>query len=98
MPTQLNVQVRFISPEEGGRQHLPVLLGYRPHLVVPPSTEMLGIEFMEGPAHYQAHEDIFATVKCIYQPHVNYGRLTPGTRFNILEGERVVGSGKVVSE
>jgi translation elongation factor EF-Tu-like GTPase len=98
MRTYLHIQVVFFSPEEGGRQHLPVLRGYRPHLVVPPSTEMLGIEFVDGPTNYQPDEEIHAVVKCLYQPLVSNASLTAGIRFKILEGGKVVGSGKVVDE
>lgn len=96
MAVLLHVLVTFLNPEEGGRYKLPVLEGYSPHFVIPPNTEMLGVEFIAGPTDYRADEEINATVKCLYQPFVSYAGLTAGTRFKIVEGMQVVGSGVVL--
>ena len=44
----------------------------------------------------QPGESTHATVKALYEPMVSYDELVKGSRFEILEGARVVGHGEVV--
>lgn len=97
MATQLEVCVIFFSQEIGGRKQPPVLQGYRPHFVVSPSKEMLGVQFIKGPSHYQPNEEVMANVICLYEPEVSYDTLSVGAVFEIVEGRNVVGRGIVVT-
>ena len=98
MTTQIEVHVKFLSPKEGGRKILPVLRGYRPHFIVPPNKEMLGVEFTYGPIGYQPDEEIKARVICLYEElGISYEALIVGVFFEIVEGRKVVGTGTVVA-
>ena len=50
--THVELEVSFLPPDQGGRPIPPWLDAhrYRPHLRVPPSDEMLGVEFIDGPS------------------------------------------------
>jgi hypothetical protein len=97
--THVELEVTFLAPEQGGRA-FPPWLGmhhYRPHLRVPPSDEMLGVEFVEGPdGPVPFGSPVLATVRLPYEPAVSYAALQPGANIEILEGAHVVGRGRVV--
>jgi hypothetical protein len=97
MTTYLKVTVRFLSHTEGGRRHPPSLPGFMPHFVVPPSNEMLGITFIDGPVDILPNDDAMATVRCLYEPMVSYDGLRVGTQFQIVEGPKLIGSGTVLN-
>ena len=97
MTTYLTVTVRFLSHDEGGRKHPPSLPGFMPHFVVPPSNEMLGIAFIDGPVDIFPNDDSTATVRCLYEPMVSYDALKVGTQFQIVEGPKLIGSGIVLN-
>jgi translation elongation factor EF-Tu-like GTPase len=67
--------------------------GYRPHFRVA-DGEHLGISFekVEPPSAMDTYR---ATVALVY-PGVDYRALVEGAEFEILEGARVVGSGRVL--
>ncbi len=96
IPTRLFVLVKFLGAEEGGREHVPVLKGYPPHLVVPPDPHRLGVIFTDGPDCFEAGEEVRSRILCIYEPEVSYASLKAGTCFEILEGAQVVGRGIVL--
>jgi translation elongation factor EF-Tu-like GTPase len=92
------VWVEFLSREAGGRQNPVGLddLGYRPHLRVG-DGEYLGVEFVDGPEQpIEPGSSIFATVRFVYAPQVDYRALVQGAQFEILEGGHRVGRGHVV--
>jgi hypothetical protein len=92
------VLVIFLSSEEGGRKNMPFLYDqrYRPHLRVKPDSELLGVEFVDGPdGPVQAGIPTYATVRFSYSPDICYDELKVGTKFEILEGAHVVGHGEV---
>lgn len=97
MATEIEVRVKFFSHEAGGRKRPPLLQGYRPHFVVPPREEMLGVEFAYGPSDYQPNEEVAARVICLYEPSVSYDTLIVGADFEIVEGPKVVGIGIVAA-
>lgn len=94
-----DVEVVFLSPEEGVR-HMPPCLNnmkYRPHFRVFGTKEWLGVEFIEGPDEpVKPALSTPSTVLLLYAPEVSYTELQEGTRFEILEGPNVVGSGEVI--
>ncbi len=94
----LQLEVTFASQAQGGRARTPSLKGgwYRPHLVIPPGEEMLGVVFVEGPEMAAcAGQPIVVVAKLAY-PGVSYGALLPGVKFQIQEGARTVGQGRVI--
>lgn len=97
MPTRLHVLVKFLDLKEGGRDRLPRLKGYPPHLVVPPDSTRLGVLFTDGPERFKAGEEVSAHVLCLHEPEVSYASLTTGAHFEILEGSHLVGQGVVLA-
>ena len=92
------VELHFRTFEEGGRRE-PVLLDrgtYRPHFVVS-GGEYLGIAVTQGPPEpVQPGGTALVTVAFIYEPAINYSILTKGTSFDVMEGSRVVASGRIL--
>jgi hypothetical protein len=96
------VWVEFLPTAEGGRGSPVILAGgasgaYRPHLRVRGGEgEMLGVEFVDGPDEPVAPGGAtYATVRFAYEPRVPYEALAVGVEFEVLEGSRVVGVGRV---
>jgi hypothetical protein len=96
------VLIELLPTDKGGR-HEPLNLcndrpgEYRPHLrVIGGSGEMLGVAFMDGPDNpIPPGGKTFATIKSLYEPDVSYRELVEGAEFEILEGAKVVGNGRV---
>ena len=92
------LEITFLRPEEGGRTQQPCLddQQYRPHLRVPPDDLMLGVEFVDGPdGPAPVAVPVFATVRFLYEPDVDYSALKVGARIEVVEGNRVVARGRV---
>lgn len=97
------VEIELLPAESGGRA-LPLSLcndhpgRYMPHLrVLGGSGELLGVAFMDGPdGPLSPGQKTHATIKALYEPAVSYTELAKGARFEILEGPRVVGHGRVL--
>ena len=90
------VYVQFINAEAGGRS-TPAYVKepYRPHFRVG-DGEHLGIEFVGGPDEpVPPGVGINSRVRFVYSPQVDYDALQVGVQFQILEGVRIVGIGKV---
>jgi translation elongation factor EF-Tu-like GTPase len=102
MPGFAEVFIEFTPTSQGGR-HSPVWLGehaaphYMPHLVVHDGDgTYLGVELVDGPDHpINPGDRTYATVRFMYEPDVSYEALVEGTTFDIREGGRTVGSGRV---
>jgi translation elongation factor EF-Tu-like GTPase len=96
------VFVEFTPTAQGGRCS-PIRLDedasphYMPHLVVHRSDgTYLGVEFVDGPIDpINPGDRTYATVRFMYEPEVSYDRLVEGARFDIREGGRTVGSGRL---
>jgi hypothetical protein len=96
------VLIEVWPTDEGGRR-TPIWLSsqtpthYRPHFRVRGGNgEMLGVEFVDGPDSPVAPGGTtYATVRFVYEPEVCYDELAIGAEFDILEGDRVVGMGRV---
>lgn len=57
---------------------------------------MLGVQFVDGPDKVvQPGGSTYATVRFVYEPDVCYDALVVGAQFEVLEGSRVVGMGRV---
>ena len=89
------VTLRFLPPSRGGRVATPGFQGawYRPHLRVGATGEYLGVVFLIGPEQVPPDTEIEATVALIYD--VDYSPLQPGIEFEVLEGPRLVATGRV---
>jgi translation elongation factor EF-Tu-like GTPase len=95
------VFVEFLSTDKGGRR-TPICLStnapgpYRPHLrVLNGDSEMLGVEFVDGPDEpVMPGDSAYATVRFVYEG-VCYDALVVGAQFDVLEGSRVVATGRV---
>ena len=96
------VSVQFHPTEIGGRR-TPVFLGedtpapYRLHLrVINGRGEYLAVEFIDGPDNaIPPGCESYTTVRFLAEPLVSYAELATGAKFEILEGSRVVGNGRV---
>ncbi len=98
---QLKAAVTFLTPENGGRALVPCLKTrwYRPHLRVPPNDSLLGVEFIDGPEGPTPLGTVVSvTLRLVYEPEVSYISLQPGVDFEVLEGARLVGSGRVLGQ
>jgi translation elongation factor EF-Tu-like GTPase len=72
--------------------------GYRPHFRIIGCSELLGVQFVEGPDRYiHPKEKVQAKAELIYYPDVSYENLIIGKEFEILEGTNIVGKGIVIS-
>jgi translation elongation factor EF-Tu-like GTPase len=102
MPGFAEVVVEFTPTSQGGRRS-PVALGgdatplYMPHLVVHNGDgTYLGVEFVDGPDYLiEPGDKTYATVRFMYEPEISYDALVEGATFDIREGGRTVGSGRV---
>lgn len=71
---------------------------YMPHARVGPQGEYLGVAFIDGPAWIQPGSEIEQTLALMYiETGVDYSALQPGVRFDILEGNKVVADGVVLT-
>lgn len=105
----VEAEVTFLSTEDGGRNCMPVWLGYKPHLVVQSpdvrvamyvkgvsAEDYLGVIFLAGPEPFVAGQTFSVKLGLGYHPEVNYIALQEGATFTIREGGRIVGYGKVL--
>ena len=96
------VLVEFLPTDQGGRR-TPICLGedlvarYMPHFrVLDGDGTYLGVEFVDGPdSPVPPGGHTYATVRFMYKLQVSYDALVEGAVFDICEGGRVVGSGRV---
>ena len=99
LSTELDVIVRFFSPQKGGRAVLPNFVDgqYRPHLVLDADDAgtYLGVHFLAGAEGLAFDVDVLATLRLPYE-NVDYSGLTPGATFQIMEGRNHVGQGSVL--
>jgi hypothetical protein len=96
MPDHVELEVTFLTPDQGGRDNPPALNGYRPHLRVPPDANLLGVEFVGSNTAAPVGTPVSALAKLVYAPAVSYSALQPGAEIEVLEGSRVVGHGHVI--
>ncbi|MCB1836326.1 MAG: hypothetical protein KDH99_01785 [Alcanivoracaceae bacterium] len=93
----MDLVITFTSPSDGGREHLPDLLGgqYRPHVVDGrPRDEYLGVQFVGCSVTPDFNVEIPVTVRLPYKG-VDYSAPKVGARFIIKEGGKTVGGGRV---
>lgn len=90
-----------MKPEQDGGRHSYFTAGYRPHLVVPPSQEYLGVS-VSAVLSSRADGEVFPGEAAVvefqemYFLGVSYDQLQVGAAFDILEGAQIVGTGRVL--
>jgi translation elongation factor EF-Tu-like GTPase len=90
-------QITLHSTAMGGRTRAAALDGrYRPHLQVG-SGEPLGVEVTSADqSEVLPGESASVKIRLLYDT-VDYSALTPGAKFSVLEGPRVIGVGEVLA-
>ena len=95
----IEVQVKFLLADDGGRENLPNLCSgtYRPHFVVVgrPKDEYFGVQFIGQQGLLMPDQETIATVQLLYCD-VDYSPLRKGVVFKIMEGGNKVGTGSVL--
>lgn len=101
-PSFVEVFIELLPTEQGGRKtsiHLSndVPTHYRPHLRVRDGDgTYLGVEFVDGPDEPVLPGGwTYATVRFMYEPAVCYDALAVGVQFDVMEGGRIIGTGRV---
>lgn len=90
-----------MTPENEGGRNSARRIGYRPHLVVPPSLEYLGVYLWKVQETVQEEtilpgETARVFLTPMYSDRVNYDSLVEGAEFEIREGSNTVGTGTVI--
>ena len=92
----VEIDVDFLPTAEGGRRNAIVLRGYCPELRAK-TGERLSVEFLEpSDEAIEPGDGTSAIVRFTYFPGVNYDAFGEGATFEIVEGGKVVGRGRVV--
>jgi translation elongation factor EF-Tu-like GTPase len=96
MAEYADIHVRVRLTADGGRTDPLAACGgvYRPHLRVGELGEYLGVAFVSGPSWVAPGDEADVTVRFLYD--VDYSPLQPGTKFEVVEGARVVADGIVL--
>ena len=90
------VELCFRTAEQGGRS-APLLIEpgiYRPHFVAP-GGDYLGVVVTQGPSE-PVPPGVSVGVEVSFPYDVCYAALSEGTAFEIMEGGRYVGEGRVL--
>jgi translation elongation factor EF-Tu-like GTPase len=93
---RVELELTFLTPEQGGRAQPASANSYRPHLRVPPDDTLLGVAFVGADTVFPVGRPLTAVATLVYAPAVSYAALQPGAPVEICEGARVVGHGRVV--
>ncbi len=97
--TSVRVEINFKTTVDGGRSTAVDLRSgkYRPHFRVG-DGEYLGVAMINGSTEAVPLDGaVSGEAVLVYQPNVDYAALVPGVIFDVLEGAKVVGTGKVLS-
>ena len=90
----LEVQLHFLRPEEGGREH-PVHSGFRmPHDFYGESTLHDAMHTYFDQEEVQPGESVRAHLTLLY-PEAHVGRLSVGQRFEVRQGAPVIAHGEI---
>lgn len=101
---ELDVKINFLAPERGGRSQTPKRMlesrQYRPHLITKPISECQDIDYM-GVCFTEQSDDILPNNECMAKialmyEGVDYSSLIKGTKFDIVEGNKIIGNGCVI--
>ncbi|KAM3094945.1 hypothetical protein ACKFKF_26180 [Phormidesmis sp. 146-12] len=100
MKSYIIAQVHMRAEADGGR-HCEFLVGYAPHLVVPPDSTYLGVrvfEIEDSDGYRVVYPGRTAKIlfQLMYYPRVDYSAFVKDAKFNIQEGPHIVGTGRVL--
>ncbi len=84
-----------MKPEADGGRHAPFTEGYRPHLVIPPDGEYLGVIAIRCPGPVAPGDEADVEFDLVYHPQVDYSSLRQGAEVEMREGGRAVAIGRV---
>ena len=84
-----------MKPEAEGGRHGPFTEGYRPHFVIPPNGQYLGVTAIRCPGPVAPGDEADVEFHLDYHPRVDYSALQTGTLFEMREGPRAVATGRV---
>ncbi|MBE0388677.1 hypothetical protein [Pseudoalteromonas luteoviolacea] len=74
---------------------MPVGAGYSPHIVVLGTEDYLAVRVLEVPKDSRQGQEFIGTIELMYSEDVDYSAFSKDAEFKLLEGSRIVGSGKV---
>lgn len=74
---------------------MPVGAGYSPDIVVLGTKDYLAVRFLEVPGDSQQGQEFIGSIELMHPEDVDYSALSCGVKFELLEGTRTVGTGKV---
>lgn len=91
------VKINMNFSSESGRRSA-FSKGYMPHLRVVDTKEdaYLGVRVIDCPAQVPPGAEVKITMEAMYLDRVDYSALVPGCHFDILEGRKAVGMGRVL--
>jgi translation elongation factor EF-Tu-like GTPase len=95
MTPQVLVRLKMKLEESGGR-HAAFTEGYRPHFVIPPDGEYLGVIATNCPGPVSPGDEADVEFAFVYHPKVDYSALRVGAEFEMREGPRAVAIGRVL--
>lgn len=79
-----------------GRACMPVGTGYSPHIRIEGADSVIPVRFVCVPSTRELGEEYIQTLELMYPNQVDSTSLVTGVGFQILEGQKVVGNGRVV--
>jgi hypothetical protein len=91
-----DAEIVFFSADKSGRASIPEP-GYMPHLVVKGDVEYLGIRLLKAYDDAELNRPARWSLHLLYYPQVDYSKLKEGIQFDVREGPRVVGEGRIIS-
>jgi hypothetical protein len=87
-------RVRFLGPEQGGRQH-PPLPGYHPEVAVRDEFTSCAIESLEDEATFAFDRDHLVSLHLLFPKHYP-DAFAVGGQVRFYEGSHLVGSGTIL--
>jgi|SRR5437667_11873967 len=91
-PPDVEAEIRFLTPEEGGRR-TPVRSGYRPQFYYDGHDWDAHQEYLD--AEWVQPGETARTLLWFLSPEAHLGRVHVGMEFEVREGARVVGRGRI---
>ncbi len=93
----IKTQITFKSYENGGCVQLPEGTGYSPYFRVVGSEELLAVRFIDFPSDAEFEKPCKVNIQLLYYPKFEYGTLTVGAKFEVVEGPKVIALGSVLT-
>jgi len=94
----VKADVLFFSSNQGGRFCVPVGDGYAPYLRIVSSEIVFPVRINGMPTVASKFEITYAVeLELTYYPQIDYSSLIFGITFELVEGPKVIGNGKITS-